>query len=598
MQTLSDKKTSIAVLPFKNISSDKENEHFCDGITEEIIHALGKIDQLKVISRNSSFYFKDHEASVKEIGEKLDVNTLLEGSVRLGGDKLRISAHLIDVETDETYWSETWDRTREDIFEIQDDVSLAIAEVLREHLGHLDISDHLVTKPTESVNAYDHYLKGRFHFNAWNAEGAKTSIKEFQKAVDLDPNMIQGHLGLADAYSFLAVAGFAPKEESWMKATESIEVAKKINPNDAELNYMLANQYLFTEASYPKSLEYLLKSLAVDPTSPETHRITSFVYSLKGDFAKANEHIFYAKSVDPLNPETLFFEASCLYRMGEYERSKFILKGILEENDKNLPAVHLSLNIKILEGDIEGAKALLESTPQALFTPDERLGFLTLIDIKLGERSGDHLSELIEKANSPFAHHAHSYLFMSYSMLGEFEKAFDVLQNLFENHSSILLLGFSDPLASDIQKTEKYKRFHSKIYPDPKSQVSIEKSKAITIDDDTAEDYLKRLNDYIISEEPYLNPTLTLRLLADNLEIHPNQLSRLLNEKLGKNFNEFINQQRIEHFKHLVVDPANSHISLIGLAYESGFNSKTVFNTTFKKEVGMTPKEYQKSQLA
>ena len=130
---------SIAVLPFKNMSSNEENEYFCDGITEEIINALAKIGSLKVTSRTSSFHFKNKELPISEIGETLGVTTILEGSARLAGGVVRITAQLIQAEDDFHYWSETWDRKFENIFEIQDEVSLLIADKIRENFGHFEL---------------------------------------------------------------------------------------------------------------------------------------------------------------------------------------------------------------------------------------------------------------------------------------------------------------------------------------------------------------------------------------------------------------------------------------------------------------------------
>jgi YesN/AraC family two-component response regulator len=160
--------------------------------------------------------------------------------------------------------------------------------------------------------------------------------------------------------------------------------------------------------------------------------------------------------------------------------------------------------------------------------------------------------------------------------------------------SSILFLGFADPLAQNLRMDERYQVFHSRLYGQlPKT--TQKKDKTALLDDKTATDYSTTLLAYMTEEQPYLSPDLSLRSLAERIEIHPNQLSWLLNDKMGQNFNQFVNHYRVEHFKELAVDKSNSHISLIGLAYESGFNSKTVFNTYFKKEVGMTPKEWIKS---
>ena len=156
---------SIAVLPFVNMSSSEENEYFSDGITEEIINALAKIQNLKVTSRTSSFFFKGKNLPITEIGQKLGVSAILEGSVRLSQDFIRITAQLIQVKDDYHFWSDTWDRKLENVFEIQDEVSLLIADKLREHFGHLEIDETLVTKQTENVNAYGYCLKAKYHEN-------------------------------------------------------------------------------------------------------------------------------------------------------------------------------------------------------------------------------------------------------------------------------------------------------------------------------------------------------------------------------------------------------------------------------------------------
>jgi tetratricopeptide (TPR) repeat protein len=220
---------------------------------------------------------------------------------------LRITAQLVNVEEDSNFWSETWDRQLENLFEIQDEISLLIADKLREHLGHLNVSEHLIETHTNNLKAYQHLLKARFHFKKWNAEDVQTAINEFDQTVSLDPNLIDGHLGLADTYSFMAVAGYAPREDAWKKALESIEIARRIDPENAGLNYMLGNQAFFTNADFTGAMKYGMRALESVPTYSEAHQFLSFLYSLRGDFKKAKEHIFYAKSIDPLNPEALFF---------------------------------------------------------------------------------------------------------------------------------------------------------------------------------------------------------------------------------------------------------------------------------------------------
>ncbi|MCB0734498.1 MAG: helix-turn-helix domain-containing protein [Bacteroidetes bacterium] len=595
---MSNASISIVVLPFVNLSGDHSREYLADGITEEIINALSRVEQLRVISRTSSFFYKGKDTSMADLANTLNVTTVLEGSVRFEGNAMRISTQLIQVEDESAFWSASWDRDLENIFAIQDEISLMIADKLREHLGHLDVAEHLTQQPTNDLAAWDHYLNGAFHFRKWNPEDANLAIGQFEKALALDPNLIEAHLGLADSYSFLAVAGFAPREESWLKAIECIQSAQAINPNHAGLNYMMANQAFFTEASFSKAFQLATKAMQIRPTYPEAQQFISFLHELRGDFAKAKEHLLYAKSIDPLNQETRFYEAYYAYRTENYSTAKTILNELLDANPRNLPALITYMYIHVLERDAAGTQQLLDNIPEAMITPDERLGIQCLIDELNHNLAPSKLQELESFGQHAPAHHAHAYLFLLYARMGRNDEAFNALNRLFEVHSSVLLLSFSDPLAKPLQTDPRYAEFHHRIYQLEQHEEPAQKANSHTPDEVWTHEVLHQLEAHMPSEKPFLNPSLSLRFLADQLSVHPNQLSWLLNEKVGKNFNEFVNDYRIEHFKKLVADDSNRHISLVGLAFESGFNSKTVFNTTFKKKTGLTPKAYQKSVSA
>jgi adenylate cyclase len=238
----------------------------------------------------------------------------------------------------------------------------------------------------------------------------------------------------------------------------------------------------------------------------------------------------------------------------------------------------------------------IENVPPKVLIPQEQLGILCLTNILKGDKinTGFQLKKLEEEAKNPAAFQAHSYLFLAYANLRRFDEAFDLLENSLIIKSSVLLLSFSDPLVNSLVNDERYLFFHKKLYGLPAKQKLITGKKPL-LDKKTAREFGTRILDFVSTKKPYLNPSLSLRDLASQVEIHPNQLSWLLNEYIGKKFNEFINYYRLEQFKELAGDPENANISIIGLAYESGFNSKTVFNTFFKKEMGITPLEYLKS---
>src|SRR6202011_6005092 len=185
---------SIAVLPFRNMSPDQQNEYFSDGMTEEIINALSAIRALRVTSRTSSFAFKGRDEDVRQIGAALGVRNVLEGSVRQAGRKLRITAQLIDVSDGYHLWSEKFDREMEDVFAVQDEIARAIAETLKVRLLPAEEA-RLAARGTENVEAYNHFLKGRYHFNRREPPEA---ITEFERALEIDPAYVEAHTGLAD----------------------------------------------------------------------------------------------------------------------------------------------------------------------------------------------------------------------------------------------------------------------------------------------------------------------------------------------------------------------------------------------------------------
>jgi adenylate cyclase len=591
---MKNKNHTIAVLPFVNLDKEKENEYFSDGITEDIISALSQIENLKVISRTSSFYFKDKNIPLKEIAKQLNASTILEGSVRTAGNQVRITAQLIEAEEDVHYWSKTWDRKMENIFDIQDEISLLIADKLREHLGHFEIAEHLVKTQTDSLDTYQLSLKARYHFNKWNPDDVRSAIAYWEQAISVDPRHTESYLGLADAYGFMATTEFLPREEAWQKAANFTSKAFKLDPNNAGAHYQLANLKLYTECDFQESIRHTLQAIEIKPNYVEAQQYMALQYIISRDMEKGAKHLQHALEIDPLNQETLFYQAYYNYRIGQFEKALDQFDEILINNPKNIPALVVKSYALMMLKRHEEVLTLLDEIPESIVMPDEDLGIRCLTYILKDDQV--HAQKLFQKlkrvAEQPMAFQAHSYLFLAYANLANFDEAFDWLNSAMELKSSILLLSFTDPLVQDLKEDPRYAEFHKKLYPAVAAKAKPEEKKSPLLDASMENNYAQKLQEFMAQEEPYLNPGLTLRLLSAQLEINPNQLSWLLNERFGKNFNSFINDYRITRFKQLAMDPSNRHISLIGLAYESGFNSKTVFNTYFKKVEGVTPKAF------
>ena len=198
---ISSSNKSIAVLPFVNMSADPENEYFSDGITEEIINALTTVKGLKVIARTSSFAFKNKNIDVRTIGDQLGVSTVLEGSVRKAKNRVRITAQLISTNDGTHFWSKNFDRDLEDIFALQDEISLLIAEQIRENFGHLNIQEHLIEAPTQNMEAYDLYLKARYQHLMWDGQGIRNAVELYEQCVTIDPSFALPYFGLGYSYA-------------------------------------------------------------------------------------------------------------------------------------------------------------------------------------------------------------------------------------------------------------------------------------------------------------------------------------------------------------------------------------------------------------
>lgn len=584
---------TIAVLPFVNTSSDPENEYFCDGITEEIINALARIEGLKVTSRTSSFYFKNKSLPIREAARQLGVAVVLEGSIRLSGGMMRVTAQLIQAEDDFHFWSQTWDRRLENIFEIQDEISLLIADKLREQFGHFEIRDHLVEKQTDSLQAYELALKAKFHFNKWNPDDARAAIGLYEKALALDPAFAEAYVGLADAYGFMAATEFMPPADAWQIARNHTEKALSVNPQNAGAHYQLANLAFFNECNFLEAARHNRRSIELKPNYPDAQQFMALLCIISGDMDRGRQHLQLALGIDPFSQETLFFKAYFHYRSGDFEDALGQMDACLSANPKNLPAFITRCYCLLKLGRPQEALDSLALLPEGIGVEGDRLGITCLAYIGLHDelKTALYFAELQKEAQNPAAFQAHSYLFWAHALLGQTDEAFSWLAKTIQLKSPILLLSFSDPLVDALKADDRYAAFKRMLYS---SNIPPEeaKEKPPLLDDAAAEAHAANLLRHFEEEEPFLNPNLSLRSLAEEVQLQPSHLSWLLNNRLGKNFNEFVNYYRVEHFKKLASDSANAHISLIGLAYESGFNSKTVFNTYFKKEVGMTPREF------
>jgi TolB-like protein len=320
---------SIAVLPFANMSADPEQEYFCDGIAEEIINALSHIESLRVIARTSAFAYKGKHEDVREIGRKLDVETLLEGSVRKAGSRLRITAQLVKVEDGSHLWSERYDRNLEDIFAIQDEISLAIVDNLKIKLLGKEKAK-LMKRHSNNPEAYNIYLKGRYFWNRRFEGGLPKSIKFFQKAMEMDPLFPLPYVGIADAMINLGVYTFLSPKEAFPKAIAMAKTALDMDATLAEAHASLGYTYFLYDWDWDAAEKELKRALDLNPNYAQAHMW--YAGYLLG-MGRGDEGISEAKRALELEPLSLPFNAylgAALFFAHRYDESIEQLRKTIE----------------------------------------------------------------------------------------------------------------------------------------------------------------------------------------------------------------------------------------------------------------------------
>lgn len=292
---------SIAVLPFVNLSAERDNEYFSDGITEELLNALAKVNGLLITSRTSSFAFKGKNIDIREIGRLLGVKTVLEGSVRKYGKRIRVTAQLIDTENGYHKWSETYDRDLEDIFAVQDEITNSIVDHLKKTIQTNKPSKSFIKVPTENIDAYNLYLKGLYNWNKWSPDFVLKAIKYFEDAVAISPDFSLAYSRLAACYIFLGAAGFMFNKVAYSKAKEYADKSAEIDGTLIDTQISMGMIKYFNDWDWVGAEKCFLKALEINPNSAETHQYYALLLTTLGYHKKALKQCEFAYQIDPLN---------------------------------------------------------------------------------------------------------------------------------------------------------------------------------------------------------------------------------------------------------------------------------------------------------
>ena len=350
---------SVAVLPFVDMSPEQDQAYFCEGMAEEILNALTQFDSLRVVSRMSSFRYKGATGDVQEIGRKLDAKAILEGSVRKQGDKLRVTAQLINVADGYHLWSKTFDRGLEDIFVIQDEIATSIGESLLQTLVPV------TTTSCRDVTAYEFYLRGRQFLNRFRRVDMEHARQMFHRAIQRDPEYAAAWAGIADTYS-LDIMYTDPDPEFPDKAWEASKKALELDPDSAEAHSSAGLAHLVRE-EFDDAERELHLAIDLNPTLFEPYYYLARTRFHQGDMDMAAEWFARAASVNPDDYQSRLLRVQILRGEGRIEEAKAeadeaidVVKRHLEWHPDDVRALHLGAGSLILLGQVEQAEQWLQ----------------------------------------------------------------------------------------------------------------------------------------------------------------------------------------------------------------------------------------------
>jgi serine/threonine-protein kinase len=447
---------SIAVLPLLNESGTPGDDYFSDGLSEELIAALAQVQGLKVIGRSSSFRFKGQKEDSKSIGEKLGVSTLLEGTVRKSGSRVRIVAELVNAADGSELWSQTFDRQLKDIFAVQAEIAKAVATSLELTLLGTE-ADPAKNVATKSVEAHNAYLQGHFYFQRRNLEGYLEAVSFFDQAIHLDPGYALAYAERSQAWTWIGDLSSEKQKDAWSKAASDAERAVAIQPKLAEAHAALGWARFFAEWRFDEGLTELRRAQQLAPWNPTANDLLAPVVVYLGQFEEAEKLAGQAIERDPLAYQARQSLARLLFVQGKLDDAEAAARKAAELQPTAAGSRRWQVFVAIQRGD--GEAALRE----AELEPNERYRHFELALAHYARRdrpaADESLAELIAKDRNVMAYQIAEV----YAWRGETDNAFEWLQISLENHDTGLLSLLIDPLIRRLRHDSRYSEMLAKV---------------------------------------------------------------------------------------------------------------------------------------
>ena len=429
LTTSSPPEKSIAVLPFLDLSETKDQEYFCDGISEEILEALAKVDGLRVVARTSSFSFKGKSVNAREVGEKLDVANVLEGSLRREGNRVRVTAELINTRTGFHLWTETYDRQLEDVFALQDEITRSIVDALK-----IKLAVSLPAHEQRNIEVYDLYLQGLYFSNKSSEEDLRRALSFFQRAVEKDPTFSRAWTGIAKVWYFLADVYVKPLD-AYSASKEAALKAIALDEKDAEAHCYLGEAKRVLDWDLAGADAELKRALELDPGSAPAHFFSALLPLFRGELKDGLRLILEAEKLDPVSPITSYV-ATAAYLANDRVDEAVVEGQRTLQLDPNYFYLDSTLAAAYREkGNFPEAIALYTRAQEATRLPSSGLA-ITYVRMHEETEARNILAQLVQAREKRYV--SAPLIAAVSTALGDKEEAFHWLERAYDEHSGVL----------------------------------------------------------------------------------------------------------------------------------------------------------------
>jgi serine/threonine-protein kinase len=457
-----EEKPSIAVLPFVDMSSQKDQEYFSDGLSEAVLNSLTKIKDFKVVARTSAFSFKGKDVDIREIGKKLGVNKVLEGSVQKAGNRLRITAQLINVADGYHLWSERFDRNMDDVFAIQDEISLAIVDNLELKLLKGE-KTKLIKRHTNDTEAYNLYLEGRYFYNKRTEEDMRRSIKYFERALTKDPKFALPYAGLADTYASFGFYHWIPFDEARSRAKEYALEGLEVDDTVGETHAAYANCIMWFDYKWDEAEKEYKKAIELSPSDVEARHMYAHVLECSGRFEEAIAEMGRALELEPLSVILNHCMGNILLYSGDYKGAIALFKKTIAM-DPGFPLQYFWLGRSYIQtAELQKAIEIFEKGTEFPTVNAMVLGGLGLVYALAGREKDarEKLDQLDKLSKEKYVDStAYAYVYMG---LGDKDKTFEHLDNGFGTGDMYLIYLPVDPVFKELHGDPRFSALMKKL---------------------------------------------------------------------------------------------------------------------------------------